>query len=207
MGRPAAAQKKTETDPHKLDIDAIAKEALAYALRRGRRLAWRSGNARMATLAVAEDAVAEAVASLFAGETRKWNPAKVPDARQHVRSSINSILWNRAISSEEKAKPLEGRALLVPEPSDPEMLLLAKEEARWQKQLEDQFIAQVLEDPELLAVYTAIEQLETDKPAQLANHLNLPVREIDGRKRKLRALMSKVFQELTMDRAEGEART
>ena len=31
------------------------------------------------------------------------------------------------ISSEEKAKPLEGRALLEPDQADPEMLLLAKE--------------------------------------------------------------------------------
>jgi hypothetical protein len=206
MTRTALAPKKVETDPHKLDIDGVAKEALTYALRRGKRLAWRSGNARMATLAVAQDAAADAVASLFGG-SRKWNPGKVPDARQHVRSTINSILWNRAISSEEKAKPLAGRALLVPEPTDPEMLLLAKEEEVWQQKIEERFTAQVLEDPELLDVYTAMEQLETDKPAQIANHLNLPVREIDKRKRKLRVLMSRIFKEATMERAEEEVKS
>lgn len=200
MSRTTAAPKKAETDPRKLDIEAIAKEALAHALRRGRRLAWRSGNARIASLAVAEDAAADAVASLFGG-TRKWNPAQVPDPRQHVRSTINSILWNRMISSEEKARPLEGRALVVPDPSDPEMLLLAKEEAQWQKHVEDLFLTRVLDDPELLAVFTAMEQLESDKPAHLAKHLQLSVREVDSRKRRLRVLMANVFNEATMERA------
>jgi hypothetical protein len=199
-----AAPQKFETDPKKLDLDGIAKDALAYALRRGKRLAWRSGNARMASLAVAEDAAGEAVASLFGG-TRKWQPHRVPDPRQHVRSTINSLLWNRTISEEEKAKPLEGRALLVADPMDPEMLLLAKEEQEWQRQLEDLFMSRVVEDHELLQVYTAMEELETDKPALLSKELNLPVREIDNRKRKLRVLMAAVFKETTMASAKGRS--
>jgi hypothetical protein len=52
-----------------------------------------------------------------------------------------------------------------------------------------------------------MEQLDTDKPALLAKHLNLPVREIDSRKRRLRALMSTVFKEATVGREEGEVKS
>jgi hypothetical protein len=50
-----------------------------------------------------------------------------------------------------------------------------------------------------------MEELETDKPALLSKELNLPVREIDNRKRKLRVLMAAVFKETTMASAKGRS--
>lgn len=201
MTRLPPTLKKAETDPHKFDIAALAKRTLAYALRRGRWLAWRSGNARLATIAVAEDAAAEAMASLFgaAQGSRKWNPETIPDPGAYLVSAVNSILWGLTISSEEKARPLGARAERVTDADNPETLAMAAEQQRWQQQFEEQFLEGVLADPELTSLYTAMEEMETDKPAQLAKRLKLTAREVDSRKRRLRTLGSKILAAMTQE--------
>lgn len=204
MTRSAPAP-KIETDPRKLDINALATEALAYALGRGKQLAWGSGNARIGSRVVAEDVAAEAVASLFgaARGARKWNPETAPDVMQYLRSTINSLLSNQLKSSEERARPLGHSAARVADTDDPERIAIARAEEQWQQQFEDRFLEHVLEDRELLDLWTAMEKVESDKPAQLAEVLGVAVRKVDNLKKRLRSLARRIWNEMDHD-VDGE---
>jgi hypothetical protein len=179
-----------------LDIDTVAKEALRFALARCRGVAFSSGNQRFAAVAVAEDIAADAVSYVLGVPGVAWDASKVDDAMQAVRSRINTLISNRRNSKAEKDRPLEGKALAAAGDLDPEQALIEKEELEWQAKLLDTFLTRVMEDPELLAVYDAMEKLDSDKPAALSELLGLPVREVDKRKRKLRTLMALLFREI-----------
>jgi len=161
-----------------------------------RDVAFSSGNHRFAAIAVAEDMAADAVAYVLGAPDVAWDASKVDDAMQAIRSRINTLISNRRKSKAEEARALDGKALAVAGALDPEQALIEKEEHEWQAKLLDTFLTRVMEDPELLAVYDAMEKLDSDKPAALSELLGLPVREVDKRKRKLRTLMATLFGEI-----------
>jgi hypothetical protein len=170
-----------EKDPAKLDRVRLAKRTLLYALRRGRVIAWKFRDSTIATKEVAEDVAAEAMASLFGG-TRRWNPEKLPDAAQHLRSTVNGLLWNLAVSAAQRTGRCSVDAELLEDGFDPEALLVAKEQERWEKVVHEKVMEKVLENDELLAVYTCVEREGTDKPAVIAQKLGITAREVDWKR-------------------------
>jgi DNA-directed RNA polymerase specialized sigma24 family protein len=189
------AKGKAATDPARLDRVRLAKKTLLYALRRGRRVAWLFRDPALANKQVAEDVAAEAMGSLYGGP-RRWNPEKVPDVEQHLRSTVNGLLWNLGVSAAQRSGRCSVDGDTVEDGFDPETLLVAKEQEAWEKVLHEKVMEKVLENDELLALYTCVEREGTCKPSVIAQKLGITTREVDNRKRALNRLCAAVCGEM-----------
>jgi DNA-directed RNA polymerase specialized sigma24 family protein len=146
----------------------------------------------------AEDIVADVIVKVFAGD-RTWDPARgelLPTLKRHIDSELDH-LWNRHARKRERPPPETSEtseaqesaaAALDPtvEPSNPAAHIERREEIVAASARVTALFAAVADHPELQEVIDAVLETGDTEPRHLAEHLNLPVSEINNRLKRLR---------------------
>lgn len=189
------------------DWGAIAVELTAYAAFRAENLAWRTGNSRdLAKGLNPEDIAAEAMRKVIAG-IRGWDPDRggllpflkgvVDSEVSHLAESSDNQLQARVLADDEEDELWDRSEFQAPS-NDPHGLLHQRQCTPEQVLLENEADARisalfdaVAGEGDLAGVVDAIIEVGP-KPADIAEHLTLPVSEINNRLKRLRRLALKV---------------
>lgn len=190
------------------DWAAIAVELTAHAAFRADNLAWRTGNSRdLAKGLNPEDVASEAIRKVIAG-IRQWEPDRggllpflkgvVDSEISHLADSSDNQLQARVPADDEEGELWDRSEFQAPS-NDPHGLLQQRQCTPEQVLLENEADARisalfdaVAGEPDLVGVVDAIMEVERPKPADIAEHLKLPVSEINNRLKRLRRLALKV---------------
>jgi hypothetical protein len=159
------------------------------------------------------DIAMEAISTVF-DERRHWDSVKYPNLMDYLKSVANSLishlyeskeyeLTDRFLEDEEGSEqiplPADPEAVTQLTP-DPEETLLGKEEDQIGEELFNQLLDFLKDDDELGEIILCIREGYT-KPAQIAQQLDVDVKEIYTRKRRLQRRFTE-FQ-ISMRREEG----
>ena len=194
------------------DWGAIGKELLAFAVWWAERYPWRSGTTQILPRGnTLEDIVQQVILKTIEGR-RKWDPAKgplVPWLKDQIKSEIDALAksapHNREIPFPEgeegeerqdlqdkvEQRAVESGVLGRTRPQSPESIVLEREEAERTAEKVNAIFQAVEGEPELEEVLDAI-LAGCVRPRDLAEELDVPIREIYNRLRRLRRRASAI---------------
>jgi DNA-directed RNA polymerase specialized sigma24 family protein len=185
------------------DWATIGVQLTAHSAFRAENLAWRTGNSvDLAKGLNPKDIAAEAIRKVIDG-IRKWDPERgallpflkgvVDSEISHLAESSDNQLQSRVLADDEEdemwdrsefqAPSNDPQGLLHQQQSTPEQVLLEKEA---EVRISALFDA-MTEQADLVDVVDAIMEVGP-RPAHIAEHLGLPVTEINNRLKRLRRL-------------------
>lgn len=179
-----------------MDWSAIRKALLTYATWRARWYCWHRGESPdLAKGYTVEDVVQEVIVKTFEG-IRRWDPEKgqlLPWLQLQSKSVIDALAKSASHRHEVSLLDVEG---LATEHSSDLLEIVLEKEARAcvERRVEASFQA-VDGEPELCEVLQAILDRCPPRPRYLARELNLSVREVDNRLKRLRRRASKLMDE------------
>jgi hypothetical protein len=194
-------------DPKQLQ--GLAVRLLAFARRRARLKRWWLGSGGgLAKGKTAEDIACEAMASLFGGP-RKWDPGAQPDPWEHLKSLVNNLLSNLVRSKENRTNDRDVQDDAAVTFSTPESdLIVAEEEARIERRrargyelLQDGVLG--ADDPALLELHDLILKEDIHKPQELAERLNIAVKDVNNLKKRFWRICHRVLG--ILEKEEGQA--
>jgi DNA-directed RNA polymerase specialized sigma24 family protein len=196
--RIADLEQKTRDLLQEMDWSAIRKALLIYATWRARGYCWHRGESPdLAKGYTVEDVVQEVIVKTFEG-TRRWDPEKgqlLPWLQLQSKSVIDALAKSASHRHEVSLLDLDIEGLVTEQ--SPDLLeIVLEEEARAcvERRVEALFRA-VDGVPELQEVLQAILDGCLPRPRHLALELNLSVREVDNRLKRLRRRASKLVHE------------
>jgi DNA-directed RNA polymerase specialized sigma24 family protein len=186
----------------KQDWSRIGRVLVLHVHRRSRIRAWREGveNLSLGLGRSAEDIVGDVITKVFAGE-RTWDPGRgelLPTLRRMVESELDHLWRKHAYRREqprcEGAAEQEHQESMAIEidpplvPADPVAVLERREEMLAASARINALFAAVEGEPELQEVIEAIMEGCEPEPRHLAQHLGVPSKEINNRRRRLRRM-------------------
>ncbi len=188
-----------------VDWDQITLNLTDYALRKVRRLRWRTARAdALPSGRTVEDLAHDAIAKVWSGE-RSWDPGTQPDLLHHLKGIVDSLVSHLVESPDHLlvrrfpetgegtevvdvfpvADPELGRTEhLAQQPARPDDALLQKEQREADDELFDALLQEIREDQELEAVIGAIMDGAT-KPADISAGTGIDVKRIYKLREKL----------------------
>jgi DNA-directed RNA polymerase specialized sigma24 family protein len=185
------------------DWAAIAVQLTAHAAFRAENLAWRTGNSLdLAKGLNPKDLAAEAIRKVIDG-IRKWDPERgallpflkgvVDSEISHLAESSDNQLQARVLADDEEDEMWDRSEFQAPS-NDPHGLLHQRQSTPEQVLLENEadvrisaLFDAVAGQEDLVGVVDAIMEVGP-RPADIAEHLGLPVSEINNRLKRLRRL-------------------
>lgn len=188
----------------KQDWNGLGRALVRYAYWKAGVAAWREGADRTLALgSSAEDIAAAVITKVFAGD-RTWDPTRgdlLPTLKRMVDSELDH-LWRRPARLCERAEPEDPRAQEDQErraletdvtalPIDPELAIANAEDRATPSVRVAALFESVANEPELQMVVEAIMDGCDPKPRHLAEHLKVPVNDINNRLRRLRRKVTK----------------
>jgi DNA-directed RNA polymerase specialized sigma24 family protein len=189
-----ASAKAIEKEP-----DQLALRLLRYALSHAAEVGWKVKDRAIARGQGIEDIVQDALASLYSdAPERRWDPEKVPDPMDHLRSFVNSRLSTLARSYDHKKVkyPLDPEQHAAPD--NPESLVVEVQAQQldddWHARAKDLLLAEIIADDLLVRMHDLMEHEEIDKPADLATRLGVPLEEIKNAKKRFRRAWERVIE-------------
>ncbi len=182
------------------DWNALGRRLVVHVCRRGGIRAWKEG-ARNIALGLGkspEDIVADVITKVLAGE-RIWDPkrgALLPTLKAIADSELDH-LWSRQARRREKSTPedvgkreqQESAALEVDPPAgpvDPEEVLEKWDDMIGASARVSALLSSIGDEPDLQEVVEAVMDGCESTPRHLAQRLDVPVKDINNRLRRLR---------------------
>lgn len=181
-----------------MDWSAIRKALLNYATWRARRYRWnRRESPGLAKGYTVEDVVQEVIVKTFEG-VRKWDPDKgrlLPWLQLQSKSVIDALAKSASHRHEMSLFDLDIESLVIEQ--SPNLLeIVLEEEARSRSRQKVEALFRAVDDvPELREVLQVIQDGCPPRPRYLALELDISVREVDTRLKRLRRRASKLAQE------------
>lgn len=208
MANKGEVRKKVVTSAAALDaqlLNELSLRLLAYARRRSRIWHWWSGEAgNLAKGHTIEDAVCEAMGSLFGG-LRKWNPETEPDVWNYLKSAVNSILSNLSRSADNRRTSRDGDEDVRGDGDTPESQLLDRERRDALAARRDRgyslLIDEFGDDEDLVRLYDLIVEHDIHRPTALSERMGLSVREVNNLKKRFWRACIRVIDILEKDDA------
>ncbi|MBN2258846.1 MAG: sigma-70 family RNA polymerase sigma factor [Anaerolineaceae bacterium] len=190
-------------EPETLDLlqetnwSAIRKALLTYSTRRARNYCWNQGKSPdLAKGYTVEDVVQEVIVKTFEG-VRKWDPEKgqlLPWLQLQSKSVMDALAKSASHRHEMSLSDLDIESLAIEQPPDLESVL--PEEARADIRRKVEMLFRAVDDvPELREILQAILDGCSPRPRYLALELNISIREVDNRLKRLRRCASKLVYE------------
>jgi RNA polymerase sigma factor (sigma-70 family) len=172
----------------------IYKDLLAYATWRARSYRWNRGrNLDLAKGYTVEDVVQEVILKMLSG-IRKWDPEKgqlLPWLQTQCRSVIDALVKSAGHRREVNNLEMESFAKHSPDPLE----VVLEEEAKTQIHQKVKALFQAVnEEPELREVLQAIVDGCEPWPRYIALELDISVREVDNRLKRLRRCATKLTE-------------
>jgi DNA-directed RNA polymerase specialized sigma24 family protein len=184
-----------------VDLDDVGLRLLEFARARARTRGWRlGGTGGLAEGKAIEDIVQEAIVSLYDG-SRTWDPSQQPDVFEYLKSVVNSKLDHLCNSAENRRVVGGGDADVREAEDTPETLLIEKQREELRRRAKDLLLDAIAQDPDLSALYDAIDELGQKKTAAIAERLQKPVSEINNLKRRLERQWNRVRAQLETELA------
>lgn len=179
----------------KANWNAIHKDLLAYATWRARSYRWnRGGNLDLAEGYTVEDVVQEVIVKVLSG-IRKWDPEKgqlLPWLQAQSRSVIDALA--KSAGHRREVNDLEMESLTI-RSQDPLEIILEEEAKTQIHQKVKALLQAVSKEPELCELLQIIVDGCEPWPRYIALELDIPVREVDNRVKRLRRCASKLTEE------------
>lgn len=201
--RHASSKRIADLEPETLDLlqemnwSAIRKALLAYSTWRAKNYCWNQGKSPdLANGYTVEDVVQEVIVKTFEG-VRKWDPEKgqlLPWLQLQSKSVMDALAKSASHRHEMSLFDLDIESLVIEQPPDLESVL--QEEARAHIRRKVEMLFRAVDDvPELREILQAILDGCLPRPRYLALELNISIREVDNRLKRLRRCASKLVYE------------
>jgi hypothetical protein len=192
------AEQGTITKAIEKDPEKLAGPLLVYARAYAASIGWKTKNQAIARGEGIEDIVQDALSSLHGGEPdRPWDPSKTPDPMDHLKSFVNSRLSSLSRSYDHKKVKYPVDPEQHRDPDNAESLAIEKQEQEaqdaWWKRAKGLLLDEILGDELLTAMHDLMETEDIDKPAELAERLNVPVETIKNAKKRIRRAWQRVI--------------
>jgi DNA-directed RNA polymerase specialized sigma24 family protein len=183
-------------------LEGLSVRLLAFA-RRSAKLKrwWLKSSDGLAKGRTAEDVACEAIASLFGGK-RKWQPASQPDPWEHLKSTVNSLLWGLSVARENRVciRGVEDNDASTNQ--TPESQLMSQERReRGYSMLESEILS--ADDSALLSLHDLIVNEDIHKPEELAPRLGITVADTNNLKKRFWRVCHRTLEK--MEKEEGKS--
>jgi DNA-directed RNA polymerase specialized sigma24 family protein len=200
----------------------IGKELLAFAVVRARIYRWRTGGIHLLARGMElQDVVQDVIDKTLRGQ-RQWKPDKgplVPWLMDQVKSEIDALAKSAAHRREESLEPdwqdaegwdrAEEQAVLQKSASydapsvEPERILIESEDILSAEKKVGALFEAISSEQELEVVVQAVLDGCEPKPRYLAEHLGVPVEDINNRVKRLRRRAFAIPKDLENGQAKG----
>ena len=184
-------------------LESLLKRLTLHAHRKMLRIYWRGARVKtgvgVAKGYEAKDFALDAIQMAMEG-TRSWNREKYQTIEAFLKSIIDSIVSHLVVSDENKrvrqlaTDENDGSTFEIPGFANDSFTLLKREES--QKRFRDSIWRQLEGDEFLLQL---LECLEADitKPADIANMLDMEVKDVYNGKKRLRRKVEKIYRKMS----------